>query len=72
MTRTILVLNTRPSDERCDEIAAYEAEGYKTFWWKISQDLPEEVNVSSADQLAACKKDAGPDAVYLTVWMIND
>lgn len=39
------------------------------IWWEFQQELPDGIDVGSADQLEAHFRDSGEDAHYLVVWM---
>lgn len=72
--RATLVLKNEPeSAARMQEILDYVIDQYKPettrYSYELSDDLPEYLPVNIADQLSAQKRDGGPNAVYLVVWM---
>jgi hypothetical protein len=73
----VLVLSKTPDKEEAEEIAQRVAQEYsdadqKYIVWYLDTELPTGIGVATSDQLAAHKRDAGPDACFMTVTMCND
>jgi hypothetical protein len=70
LQRTIVVLTDRPTDFQAEGFASQVAiDRYESvsFSFGVVNELPADLDVAAADQLAAKKRDAGPNAVYLIV-----
>lgn len=70
LQRTIAVLSTTPTDFQAEGFASQIAiDRYESvsFTFGIVNELPADLDIAAADQLATQKRDAGPDAVYLIV-----
>lgn len=70
LQRTIVVLTDRPTDFQAEGFASQVAiDRYESvsFSFGVANDLPADLDIAAADQLAAKKRDAGPNAVYLIV-----
>lgn len=78
MARTaVVVLDSAPEREAAEEIAQRVARQYAdddqdNIIWSIDTEIPVDINVGLADQLEAYKRDAGPDACFMTIVMCND
>lgn len=72
--RTTAVLNKRLNDVQMLDVVDFILDEYEALGlisWEVRDDLPEGIGVDVYDQLEATKRDAGEDACYLIVWMVN-
>lgn len=70
LQRTIVVLTDRPTDFQAEGFASQVAIDHYdsvSFSFGVLDKLPADLDIAAADQLAAKKRDAGPNAVYLIV-----
>lgn len=71
--RMTVVLSSAPdTSDEAERIIAYMVDEYlnrqvEVLGWGVAETLPEDIGVSLGDQLAAYKRDAGPEAVYFIV-----
>ena len=75
--RAVLVLSETPDSERAVEIAQSVAHQYSddtqtAIVWSLNLEPPEWLDISTADQLSAHKRDAGNDACYMVVILCTD
>ena len=75
--KAVLVLDHTPDDEAAKVLAQKVASQYSddsqdTIIWVLDEEVPTWVNVGLADQLSAYKRDAGPEACFMTVIMCSD
>lgn len=75
--KAVLVLDYTPDHELAESVAQHVAVEYADetediIVWMLSYDVPSWISVGLADQLAAHKRDAGPNACYMTVILCND
>lgn len=70
LQRSIVLLSETPSDFQAEGFAATAAlQKWESvaFDFSITHTLPSDLEVDTADQLLAFKRDAGPNAVFLII-----
>lgn len=69
--RAVLVFPQAVDDALAEPYAEWIADELSVrnavVWWRWSDDLPDWIDVATADQVAAHKRDLGPTAVYMVV-----
>lgn len=71
--RTTAVVNRNMDDFEAIEVVDYILEqsgSYGLISWELTTKVPVGIDVGTADQLEATRRDAGPDARYLVVWSV--
>ena len=71
--RVIIVLSQTPTESEEESIVnmAIEENQMTLIDWQITEYLPDDLSISLQDQLGAYRRDAGPEAVYMVIRLVE-
>lgn len=71
--RVVIVLSQIPTEDEEEAIVnmAIEENQMTLIDWQITEYLPNDLNIALQDQLEAYRRDAGPEAVYMIIRLVE-